>query len=129
MKAKIIASTNHHRKWLKTSNIHFINQMVGENNLVYTDLSFLPGEGLDFHKHPNQTEVLHLIEGSLEMWIGQHKSILNEGTTIVLLAGQTHACFNVSSQEVRIFSVLSSEQPLGFEIIDQSERAPWKSLR
>lgn len=131
MKAKIISSTNSQpNTYLHTSSINHINQNQGENNLVYADLVLAAGEELDFHKHPNQTETFHLLTGELEIWIGHSKSKLTAGESVTIPAGTTHACFNTSKSEARIFSILSSKKAdLGFEMIDQSGDYPWCSLR
>ncbi|MFK7947137.1 MAG: cupin domain-containing protein [Saprospiraceae bacterium] len=131
MKAKIISSANFQSNTsLQPFSINHINQNHGENNLVYADLVLATGEALDFHQHPNQTETFHLLTGELEIWIGHSKSKLFAGETITIKAGTTHACFNTSKSEVRIFSILSSEKDnLGFEIIDKSNDYPWCNLR
>lgn len=131
MKAKIISSANFQpNTYLHTSSINHLHQNQGENNLVYADLVLAAGEELDFHQHPNQTETFHLLTGELEVWIGHSKSKLKAGETITIPAGITHACFNTSKSEARIFSILSSDiANLGFEFIDQSSDYPWCSLR
>lgn len=131
MKAKIISSTSvQSNSWQQASSINQFNQQNGENNLVYADFVLAVGEEFDFHQHPNQTETLHLLSGKLEVWIGHTKKILTTGDSITISAGTTHACFNISDSEVRIFSILSSKETnLGFELIDESSDYPWCSLR
>lgn len=131
MKAKIISSSNFKpNTYSHTTTINQYKTQHGENNLVYVDLVLAIGEDLDFHQHPNQTETLHLLSGELEVWIENRKSRLIAGETITIPAKTTHACFNISNSEVRIFSILSSElSNLGFEVIDESNDYPWCSLR
>ena len=92
----------------------------------------LRGDGFNFHHHPRQVEILYLMEGTLETWIGQEKVTADAGDTLYLPAGSVHACFNVSNRPAKIFVALTPSietAELGFELVDVSGEAPWNTLR
>jgi len=103
-------------------------------------LTFGPGDGFGFHYHPRQDEVVYIIEGTVEGWVGQDCSILGPGDVMFAPAGTVHANFNVSQQPVKLFNILSPLIPdvseewrmtetHGWEMVDVSSEQPWASLR
>ena len=133
MDAKFItASEVSRQRWPDMGDLGVISQSAGTNELVFADLFFAPGDGFNFHEHPNQTEVLYLMAGSLEAWIEEEKRTIQAGDTLFLPAGTVHACFNVSAAEARMFVILApaiASEELGFELVDRSGEAPWNALR
>ena len=133
MKGKLIlASEVEHHQWPGMGDLGLISRSSGSKALLFGNLVFAPGDGFNFHHHPNQEEVIYLIEGSLEAWIGQEKRTVSRGDTVYLPAGTVHACFNLSDQEARMFVILTpviESEELGFELVDVSVEAPWNALR
>lgn len=128
----ILASEVERQQWPGMGEPGLISLSAGSKVLVFADLVFAPGDGFNFHHHPHQEEVLYLMEGSLEAWVGQEKHTMNKGDTMYLPPGAVHANFNVSEQEARMFVVLTpviESEELGLELVDVSEEAPWNALR
>jgi quercetin dioxygenase-like cupin family protein len=128
----IKASDVPHQVFPGMGDLGMISASSGSSQLLFGDLVFAPGEGFNFHRHPNQEEGLYLINGSLEAWIGDEKSTLSAGDSMYLPAGTVHACFNVSDRPAKMFVILSpviESEELGFELVDVSEEAPWSGLR
>ena len=59
------------------------------------DVTLSPGKGHDFHKHPDQEEVILCVAGSVEQWVDREKRILGPGDSAFIPAGVVHASFNV----------------------------------
>ena len=57
----------------------------------------MSGEGHNFHKHPDQEEVIYVIEGSIEQWLEDKRQELNAGDSVFIPADVVHASFNISS--------------------------------
>ncbi len=74
-----------------------ISQATGSDAVLFGDLVFEPGDGFNFHYHPNQDEALYLIDGSLEAWIGEEKRTLLAGDTMWLPKGTVHVVFQPRS--------------------------------
>lgn len=88
-----------------------------------------PGMGHDFHLHPGREEIIYVLQGAIEQWVGRERRILRAGDTALVPAGRVHASFNVGATEAVLFVVLTpaaSDEPLA---IDVSAEAPWNTLR
>ena len=71
------------------------------------DANLSPGQGHGFHKHPDQEEVLCVIEGEIEQWVDREKRILKAGDAIFIAPGMVHATFNVGKQDARFIVFFS----------------------
>lgn len=100
------------------------------NHLTVIEVTLNPGGGHDFHKHPNQEEVLYVVEGEIEQWVGEEKRMLGPGDSAFIGADVVHASFNVSSRGAKLVAILGPcVGPDGYELVDVAEEQPWASLR
>ena len=89
-----------------------------------------PGKGHDFHKHPDQEEVVLVISGTVEQWIDREKRILDPGDAAFIPAAVVHASFNAGDRPAKIIAILGPcVGPGGYEVLDVANDAPWKMLR
>jgi quercetin dioxygenase-like cupin family protein len=103
---------------------------TGAQQLTVIDVSFAPGKGHGFHKHPDQEEVILVIAGKLEQWVDREKRILGPGDSAFIPADVVHASFNVADQPAKIVAILGPcVGPTGYEVVDVANDAPWKTLR
>ena len=72
-----------------------------------------PGEGHNFHRHPELEEVIYVLEGEVAH----------------IPADVVHATFNTSARDALILAVLSPASQKGPFAVDMSGEEPWKSLR
>ena len=100
-------------------------------DLVVIEVSLAPGNGHNFHHHPNQEEVIYVIEGEVEQWIGQESKMLTAGDVVFIPPAMVHATFNVSSQHAKLLAILGPTvgDGQGYEIVEVFEESPWKDLR
>ena len=68
---------------------------TGARDLTVIDVTLSPGKGHNFHKHPDQEEVILCVAGSVEQWVDREKRILGPGDSAFIPAGVVHASFNV----------------------------------
>jgi quercetin dioxygenase-like cupin family protein len=61
--------------------------------------------------------------------VDHEKRILNFGDAAFIPAGMVHASFNVGGGDARLVAILGPSVGDGFETIEMSGEAPWKSLR
>jgi quercetin dioxygenase-like cupin family protein len=102
------------------------------SRLCVLDVKVAPGQGHDFHRHPNQEEIILVRTGTVEQWIGEERKQLTVGDVAFIPMGTVHATFVPASapEPVRIFVVLGpSHGPAGYEAVDVSTEEPWASLR
>jgi len=88
-----------------------------------------PGEGHNFHTHPELEEVIYVLAGEVEQWVEQTKRILRPGEVAHIPAGLVHATFNASAQDAVILAILSPGKTQGPFMVDVSQAAPWCHLR
>ena len=132
MNGKFIASANVERDELDWGTIGWLSrpESTGAKDIVAMEVSLSPGYGHDFHKHPDQEEVIYVIEGSVEQWLEDKKQTLNAGDSVFIPADMVHASFNVSSESAKLFVTLSpSKGAEGYQLIDVYDEAPWNTLR
>ena len=103
---------------------------TGAKQLTVSEVNFDPGKGHNFHKHPDQEEVVLVVSGTVEQWMDREKRILNPGDSAFIPAGVVHASFNAGDQPAKIIAILGPcIGPNGYEVVDVANDAPWKSLR
>ncbi|MHA1158615.1 MAG: cupin domain-containing protein [Alphaproteobacteria bacterium] len=103
---------------------------TGARQLTVIDVSLAPGKGHDFHKHPDQEEVLYIVAGSVEQWVDQEKRILGPGDSAFVPADMVHASFNAGDSDARIIAILGPcVGENGYELVDVASEAPWRDLR
>lgn len=117
---------------LEWGNLSWISNpsATGNRNLTVIEAELLGGEGHDFHRHPNQEEVIYCIKGQIEQWIEKEKQILGPGDAVYIDADVVHASFNVGSEPALFIAILGpcvGEQ--GYEVVEMANEAPWNQLR
>ena len=104
--------------------------MTGAEDLVVVEVKFDPGSGHNFHKHPNQEEVIYVIDGEIEQWVDQEKRRLRAGDSAFIARNVVHASFNSSDRSARVLAILGpSIGTDGYELVDVAAEEPWASIR
>jgi quercetin dioxygenase-like cupin family protein len=102
------------------------------SQLTVLDVKLLPGQGHDFHRHPEQEEILFLREGRIEQWVREERRNLKPGDTAFIPQDTVHATFVASdaAEPARLLVVLGpSAGETGYVTIDVGSEEPWASLR
>jgi quercetin dioxygenase-like cupin family protein len=103
---------------------------VGAEGITITQVWLKPGLGHDFHKHPDQEELITVLEGEVEQWLESEKRTLHPGDSIYIPAGVVHASFNSGDGKARMHVVLGPcVGPTGYEVVDVASEEPWSGLR
>lgn len=104
--------------------------MTDTERLNYVRVTLPPGEGHDFHYHPME-EVLHVLAGSAEQWVGEKKYLLGPGDALHLPKGEIHATFNCGDDLLEFIAVLVPDRVdyEGEMTIEVGAEEPWCSIR
>ena len=103
---------------------------TGAKDLTVIDVTLNPGKGHDFHKHPDQEEVIVVVSGSVEQWVDREKRILGPGDSVFIPADMVHASFNVGDGDANVVAILGPcVGDGGYELVDVASEAPWNGLR
>ena len=102
----------------------------GAERIMTVEGTFKPGKAHDFHRHPNQEEVIYVLEGELEQWVEDERCLLRPGDAVLIREGVVHASFNVSDRPAKILAVLSPcVGEAGYEVEELADVEPWRSMR
>ncbi|MCB1498236.1 MAG: cupin domain-containing protein [Bauldia sp.] len=103
---------------------------TGAKDLTVIDVTLLPGRGHNFHRHPDQEEVILCVAGSVEQWVDREKRILGPGDSAFIPADVVHASFNVGDSEAKVVAILGPcVGEVGYEVVEMGGEAPWNTLR
>jgi quercetin dioxygenase-like cupin family protein len=132
MTGKFISSTEVEREQSEWGSLAWFSSPATSRSkaLVVLEVRLKPTGGHKFHKHPNQEEVIYVLEGEIEQWVDREKRILRPGDSAFISAGVVHASFNVSDQNASLLAILGPcIGPEGYEVFDVANQEPWASLR
>jgi quercetin dioxygenase-like cupin family protein len=103
---------------------------AGAANLVVIEVNLLPGHGHNFHRHPDQEEVIYVLEGEVEQWLERERRNLRAGDAVFIGAGVVHASFNVTAAPARLLAILGpAVGEGGYVSVEVGDQAPWNELR
>jgi quercetin dioxygenase-like cupin family protein len=103
---------------------------TNNKNLTVIDVELFPGKGHDFHKHPDQEEVIVCVKGTLEQWVGEEMRMLKPGDSVFIQADEVHASFNMGDENAYALAILGPcVGEIGYEVVEVADQAPWNSLR
>jgi quercetin dioxygenase-like cupin family protein len=110
----------------------FISQppATGARQLTVIEVILTPGNGHNFHKHPDQEEVIYIVEGHIEQWLETERMQLGPGEAVFIPANLVHASFNIGDQPAKFLVTLGPcVGESGYDLVDVAGDAPWKDLR
>ena len=103
---------------------------TGAKDLVVIEVTLEPGCGHNFHKHPGQEEVIYVVAGAVEQWVGRESATLRPGDGVFIGADVVHASFNTGSATAKLIAILGpSVGAEGYQLVEVYEQEPWASLR
>jgi quercetin dioxygenase-like cupin family protein len=132
MPGKFISSAEVEREQLNWGSLGWLSRpaTTGATELVVIEVNFNPGHGHNFHKHPDQEEVIYVVEGEIEQWLEQEKRLLGPGDSVFIPADIVHASFNTSSSPAKVLAILAPcITAAGYVSVEMGDQAPWNSLR
>jgi quercetin dioxygenase-like cupin family protein len=101
----------------------------GSDQLIVIDATVAARGRHSFHKHPRQDEVLLVVSGRIEQWLGEGKCELGPGDAVFVPRGTVHATFNPFDQEAHVVAVATPcVGAEGHEAIAVDDEEPWASL-
>ena len=97
MSGKFVHSADIERESLDWGGLGWISRptTTGASGLTVLDVTLEPGHGHDFHRHPEQEEVIVVQSGEIEQWLEREQTTLGPGEAVFIGAGTVHASFNV----------------------------------
>ena len=103
--------------------------IVNNEHLMMVRANMEPGRSHPFHSHPTREELIYVISGKAEQWVGKQKKVLGPGDTAFIPMGEIHGTWNVGDEMLVFLAILSPEKAAEPGLVDHSDEEPWKSLR
>ncbi|MBK8038190.1 MAG: cupin domain-containing protein [Verrucomicrobiaceae bacterium] len=103
--------------------------IVNNEHLMMVRANMEPGRSHPFHSHPTREELIYIISGKAEQWVGQQKKLLGPGDMAFIPMGEIHGTWNVGDEMLVFLAILSPAKADEPGLVDHSEEEPWKSLR
>ena len=108
--------------------------LVAAEKLLLVRANMAPGHCHPFHFHPHREEIIHVIYGRAEQWVGDEFRILGPGEIAHIPPGTIHGTFNPYKEPLVFLAILSpaklpDEQAQAPDPTDVGTQEPWASLR
>ena len=103
--------------------------VVANEHLLLVRATMEPGHEHPFHKHPTREEVIYIISGTAEQWVGKEKRILKAGEMAFVPKGEVHGTYNPHVDPLVFLAILSPANAAEPGLVDVSGEAPWNTLR
>jgi quercetin dioxygenase-like cupin family protein len=108
--------------------------VVEADKLLLVRANMAPGHCHPFHFHPHREEIIHVIYGRAEQWVGDEYRILGPGEIAHIPPGVIHATFNPHEEPLVFLAILSPgnlppDQAAAEDPHDVGAQEPWVSLR
>ena len=132
MTGKFVPSSEAEREQLDWGGLGWLSRptSTGASQLVVIEALLMPGFSHSFHKHPDQEEVIYLLDGQIEQWLDKESRLLQKGDSVFIGADVVHASFNVSDKPAKFLAILGPCMGEGgYESVEVFDQEPWKSLR
>jgi quercetin dioxygenase-like cupin family protein len=107
---------------------------VAAEKLLLVRANMDPGHCHPFHFHPHREEIIYVIYGRAEQWVGHDHRILSAGEMAHIPAGTVHATYNPHAEPLVFLAMLSPAKlpdalAAAPDPCDVSTQAPWADLR
>ncbi len=103
--------------------------IVNNEHLMMVRANMEPGRDHPFHCHPTREEIIYVLSGQAEQWVGKEKRILKAGDMAFIPMGEVHGTYNPFDEKLVFLAILSPAKADEPGLVDMSNEEPWKSLR
>ena len=103
---------------------------TGCDTYVVMDVLLAPGFSHAFHKHPDQDEMIVVLAGKVDQWLGEEHRVLGPGDSVHIDRDVVHGSYNDFDEPARLQVVLApAHGEGGYTAVDVSAEESWASLR
>jgi len=103
--------------------------VVDSEQLLVVRIELRRGRGCPFHRHPGMEEVVYVLQGVAEQWVGEQVRLLRAGEIAHVPTDTVHATFHAGRGVLRVLSILGAANSAGVPLVDVSDEEPWRSIR
>ena len=103
-------------------------EIVGAKQLLLVRATFRAGQTHLFHTHPGREEIIYVLQGQAEQWVGEEKRLLRPGEMAHIPMNTPHATRNPGNEPLVFLAILSPVDAPGEFTVDISQQQPWNEL-
>lgn len=103
--------------------------LTGAEKLLMVRVLMPPGHAHQFHRHPSMEEIIYLVSGTAEQWVGREKRLLGPGDTAHIPMDVVHGTYNAGADTLVFLAILSPARFEGPALVDVHLEEPWRSLK
>ena len=103
--------------------------LTAAQELLMVRVLMPPGRAHQFHRHPTMGEIIYVVSGSAEQWVGKEKRLLGPGDAAHIPMDVVHGTYNAGSDTLVFLAILSPAVFEGPALIDMHLEEPWRSLK
>jgi len=103
-------------------------KLTGAEKLMLVRATFPAGDAHNYHKHPEREEIIYVLSGKAEQWVGKEKRVLGPGEIAHIPPNTPHATYNPFDKELTILAMLSPAEADGEFTVDVSDKEPWCTI-
>ncbi len=104
-------------------------ELVGAEQIMMVRATIAAGSEHPFHRHPTREEIIYVVSGQAEQWVGNEYRILKAGEMALIPQDVIHGTYNPFDEDVTFLAILSPSEADGPNIVDVSTEEPWATLR
>lgn len=105
------------------------SDIVKNEHLMLVRANMDPFRSHPFHHHPTREELIYIISGQAEQWVGKEHRILKPGEMAFIPMGEIHGTYNPFPEKLVFLAILSPANAAEPGIVDVSTEEPWASIR
>jgi quercetin dioxygenase-like cupin family protein len=124
----------------RETNIWTNNEWLCRPEIVAAEKLLLVRANMDamhchpFHYHPHREEIIYVLYGRAEQWVGRDRRVLSAGDVAHIPAGTIHATYNPHAEPLVFLAILSpaklpDDLAATPDPFDVSAQEPWASIR
>ena len=108
---------------------HYNPEITQLADIILVKVVMPPGGMHNFHRHPEMHEILYILKGKAEQWVGDKKQILEPNDSVYIEANLVHATFNTGEDELEFLAILSPGSGWQAGTIDEYMNSPYVNYR
>jgi quercetin dioxygenase-like cupin family protein len=87
------------------------------------------GKAHQFHRHPEMEEIIYVLSGTAEQWVGQDRRVLGPGEMAHIPRDVVHGTYNAGTDALVFLAILSPAKFSGPALVDVHTEEPWRTLK
>ena len=103
--------------------------LVDSDGMLMVRVEVPRSEGIPFHLHPGMEEIIYVLQGKAEQWVGEEVRVLQGGEIAHIPADTVHATFNAGRGVLKLLCVNGKPEESGPALVDGPDEEPWCSIR